>query len=266
MKSHRSSRASTFNFEFFSLLHIYCFLIIDFYRAAFPLAKIFREAKLSNISLFPIVIAEDVRNNGTLRSHRLARSRCIIHRSRDITVPSIVAETLRRSIPFPKSLLREIVIRDERRDNEEAARDNRNRTEPDWDRCHRRFAFKAGGPTLSPGTSVWPARIRSPAGRPNARRALALFITNSQIPNSKWTSVQVSFVLLLLSLLLFHPRPLPPLYRFILLLVFFQLRFSCFISLLPSLNLERIQAICAYLQWWNGTNYFMFVVQVYQTC
>lgn len=129
---------------------------------------------------------------------------------------SIVAETPCRPIPFPKSLPREIVIRDEHRTTKRPRETTG--TEPDWGRCHRRFAFKAGGPALSPGTSVWPARIRSPAGRPDARRALALFITNSRIPNSKWTSVQVSFL---------HPPP-PTIaaasLSFVLLLVFFQLR------------------------------------------
>lgn len=120
----------TLNIELLSLLHIRRLSIIDFHTAAFP-QIISREAKPSNIPLFPIVIPEDVRNNGTLRDHRLARSKCIIHRSRDIDgYPSIVAETPRRPIPFPKSLLREIVIRDERRDDEEAARDNRNRARP----------------------------------------------------------------------------------------------------------------------------------------
>lgn len=67
------------NLELFSLLHIRRLSIIDFHTAAFP-PMISREAKPSNIPLLPIVIPEDVRNNGTLRDRRLARSRCIIHR------------------------------------------------------------------------------------------------------------------------------------------------------------------------------------------
>lgn len=145
-------------------------------------------------------------------------------------------------------------------------RDNRNRVEPNWGRCHRRFAFKARGPALSPGTSVWPARIRSPAGRPDARRALALFITNSRIPNSKWTSVQVSFLLLpfFLFFLLLHPPLLPPLCRSF--SSSFSFNFvSRFVSSLPSLNRERIQAVHAHLQCRNDTNHTNITLAV-QLC
>lgn len=42
-------------------------------------------------------------------------------------------------VPFPKSLSREIVIRDEHWDDEETTQDNRNRVEPDRGRCHWSF-------------------------------------------------------------------------------------------------------------------------------
>lgn len=60
----------TLNFELLFLLHIRRLSIIDFHTTAFP-PMTSREAKPSNIPLFPIVIPEDVRNNGTLRDHRL---------------------------------------------------------------------------------------------------------------------------------------------------------------------------------------------------
>jgi len=250
------------DFEFLSLLYIRRFSIIDFH-AAFP--SISHEAKSSNIPLFPIVIPKDVRNNGTLRNHRLARSRCIIHRSRDI-------DGCFRS--WPKRRVSRFRFRNHyfaRSSFAMNAKTTKRPRETTGTEPSRTEVVVIVVSRLKLGTSPLTRNLRltgadSISSR-SAGRSRSACIIHNQFPNPELKMNQRPGQLPPSPPSLHHPPLLPPLCRSF--ASSFSFNFvSRFVSSLPSLNLERIQIIRAHLQRRNSTNHLniMLVMQVYRMC